>query len=55
MKGFSYTLEDDKILDYSKFSIEEKLEWLEEIKNFNELVLTEKDKQIRRKLLEAEI
>ena len=35
---FSYTLEDEKILDYLKLSTEDKLNWLEEIVEFNQLV-----------------
>ena len=36
---FSYTLEDEKILEYLSLSTEEKLNWLEEIVEFNNLVL----------------
>jgi hypothetical protein len=36
---FSYTLEDEKILDYLNLSTEDKLNWLEEIAEFNHLVL----------------
>lgn len=36
---FSYTLEDEKILEYLKLSTEDKLNWLEEISEFNKLVL----------------
>ncbi len=36
---FSYTLEDEKILEYLKLSTEDKLNWLEEIAEFNYLVL----------------
>jgi hypothetical protein len=38
---FSYTLEDDKILEYLRLSTEDKLNWLEEILEFNNLVLGE--------------
>ena len=38
---FSYTLEDEKIIEYLKWSTEDKLNWLEEIVNFNKLVLEE--------------
>jgi len=38
---FSYTLEDEKILEYLKLSTEDKLKWLEEIHEFNNLVLGE--------------
>ncbi len=36
---FSYTLEDEKIVEYLRLSTEEKLNWLEEIAEFNHLVL----------------
>lgn len=29
-KGFSYTFEDEKIIEYMKLSTEDKLNWLEE-------------------------
>jgi hypothetical protein len=35
---FSYTLEDEKILEYLALSTEDKLNWLEEIVEFNQLV-----------------
>jgi hypothetical protein len=38
---FSYTLEDEKILEYLRLSTEDKLNWLEEIVEFNNLVLGE--------------
>jgi len=38
---FSYTLEDEKILEYLKLSTEDKLKWLEEIQEFNNLLLGE--------------
>jgi hypothetical protein len=38
---FSYTLEDEKILEYLRLSTEDKLNWLEEILEFNNLVLGE--------------
>lgn len=46
-KGFSYTLEKEKILEYQKLSTEDKLKWLEEINKFTNLFLSEKDKKIR--------
>ena len=54
-KGFSYTLEDEKILEYMKLSVADKLKWLEEINKFNELYLGEKEKTIREKLRRGEI
>ncbi|MHA1231792.1 MAG: hypothetical protein ACTSRP_18215 [Candidatus Helarchaeota archaeon] len=54
-KGFSYTIEDNKIKEYMKLTTEQKLKWLEEINNFTEMALTEKEKEIRNKLRAAEI
>lgn len=54
-KGFSYTLEDEKILEYMKLSSEEKLQWLEEVVEFTNSALTEKEKEFRQKLLEGSI
>ena len=54
-KGFSYVLEDDKILEYMKLSTEDKLNWLEDINEFNSLFLTGKEREIREKLLQGKI
>lgn len=54
-KGFYYELEDDKILSYMKLTTEEKLKWLEEINEFTNMVLTEKQKALRKKLRSGEI
>jgi hypothetical protein len=54
-KGFSCTVEDEKILEYMKLSVVDKLTWLEEINKFNELYLGEKEKKIRDKLRRGEI
>lgn len=54
-KGFIYTLEDEKIVEYMKISTEDKLNWLEEINEFTDLVLNDKEKEIRAKLRECEI
>lgn len=54
-KGFSYTLEDEKILEYMKLSDEEKLTWLEEINEFTRAVLSEKEKELRERLREGTI
>jgi hypothetical protein len=35
---FSYTLEDEQIPEYLKLPTEDKLKWLEEIQEFNNLV-----------------
>lgn len=54
-KGFSYVLEDDKILEYMKLSTEDKLNWLEDINLFNSLFLTDKEREMREKLLQGKI
>lgn len=54
-KGFKYYLEDDKIREYMKLSVEQKFKWLDEINRFNELVMDEKTKRIREKLRKGEV
>ncbi|WP_347272982.1 hypothetical protein [Candidatus Kuenenia sp.] len=54
-KGFMYTLEDEKIMEYMKLSTEEKLKWLDEINEFNKIVLSEREKGFREKLRKCEI
>jgi hypothetical protein len=54
-KGFSYTLEEEKILEYMKLSVEDKLQWLEEINAFNRMVMDDREKKIREKLRAGEI
>jgi len=54
-KGFSYTLDDDKLRSYMKLSTKEKLEWLEEINKFTDLFLTPQEKAFREKLRMGEI
>lgn len=54
-KGFSYTLEKKKLLEYLKLSTEDKLKWLEEINTFNRMVLNDRKKAIREKLRADEI
>ena len=54
-KGFSYTLEDEKIIEYMKLSTKDKLRWLEEINQFTNLVLNDKQKELRAKLRECTI
>ena len=49
-KGFSYTLEDEKIIEYMKLSTENKLQWLEEINDFNNMVLSDRGKGIKRQI-----
>ncbi|MBI5234741.1 MAG: hypothetical protein HY886_00620 [Deltaproteobacteria bacterium] len=53
-KGFSYVLEDDKIVAYMKLSTEDKLNWLEEINRFNRMFLTDKEREISRRLMQGE-
>lgn len=54
-KGFSYTLEDEKILEYMKLTDEQKLIWLDEILQFTMAVLSEREKELREKLREGSI
>ncbi len=55
LKGFSYNLEDEKILAYMKLTAQEKLQWLEEINRFTFFVLNERQKEFREKLRSGEI
>ncbi len=55
LKGFSYVLEEEKIIEYMKLSTEDKLTWLEEINEFSNMVLNDKEKEIRAKLRTGEI
>jgi len=54
-KGYSYTVEDTKILEYMKLTIEQKLQWLEEINAFTFSVLSDDEKMLRQKLRSGEI
>ena len=54
-KGFSYTIEDEKILEYMKLPAQDKLKWLEEINEFNELYLGRAEKKVREMLIRGEI
>jgi len=54
-KGFSYTLEDEKIIEYMKLSTEDKLRWLEDINEFTAMVLNDREKALRAKLRGCEI
>lgn len=54
-RGFFYTLEDEKILEYMKLTDEQKLIWLEEIHYFTRAVLSEEEKEFREKLREGSI
>ncbi len=53
--GFKYTIEDDKIKEYMKLTTEEKLLWLQEITEFTDMVLSDKEKEFREKLRRCEI
>ena len=54
-KGFVYTLEDEKIIEYMKLSTEDKLQWLAEINRFNNMVFSDREKELRKKLRACEI
>jgi hypothetical protein len=54
-KGFKYTLEKEKVKEYQKLSVREKLEWLESINHFNNLFLDNKTKQFQQDLLNGKI
>ncbi len=47
-KGFSYYLEDEKLIAYSKLSAKEKLLWLEEINKFIRLTETKASAKARK-------
>lgn len=53
--GYSFTVEDEKILAYMKLTTEEKLKWLEEINSFTFAALTEEEWKIRQKLRSGEV
>jgi len=46
-KGFHYTLEKEKLIEYGKLTIEERLLWLEAAFEFNCLALGEKERAAR--------
>ena len=54
-KGFIYTFEDEKIIEYMKLSTEDKLQWLEDINEFNNMVFSDREKELREKLRACEI
>lgn len=54
-KGFSYTIEEEKLIEYMKLSTKDKLKWLEEINEFTNLALSNKEKELRAKLRGCEI
>ena len=55
MGGFSYYLEDEKIIDYLNLSPRMRLEWLEEIFNFNCKALRGQRRKICEKFRKGEI
>ena len=54
-KGYSYTIEEEKILEYMKLTTEQKLQWLEEINAFTFAVLSDEEKMLREKLRSGEL
>jgi hypothetical protein len=55
LKGFYYSLENEKIREYMKLTPEEKLQWLEEINQFTNLALNDRQREFREKLRRGEI
>jgi hypothetical protein len=55
LKGFYYSLENEKIREYMKLTPEEKLQWLEAITQFTNLALNDQQKEFREKLRSGEI
>jgi len=53
--GYSYTVEDEKIKEYMKLTTGEKLKWLQEIVEFTNIALTEKEKEFQSRLRRCEI
>ncbi|MDZ4844345.1 MAG: hypothetical protein SH857_02225 [Chitinophagales bacterium] len=45
-KGFNYYLEDEQLLAFSKWSLVEKLTWLEEINEFMSRVQTKQSARV---------
>lgn len=54
-KGFSYYLEDEKILEYLRMSPRMRLEWLEDINIFNRKALRGERRKIWEKFRRGEI
>ena len=55
LKGFYYSLENEKIREYMKLTPEEKLQWLEAINQFTNLALNDQQREFREKLRRGEI
>jgi hypothetical protein len=49
-KGFSYSVSDEQLAAYSKWSIEEKLAWIWETNKFLQAVQTEEERMLSQKL-----
>ena len=54
-KGFSYYLEDEKIIEYLKLSPRVRLEWLEEIDAFNRKALKGERRKIWEKFRRGDV
>ena len=52
--GFSYFLEDEKLIEYQKLSAAEKLQWLEDVNAFTRLFQTQRGAILREKLMNKE-
>ncbi len=48
------SIEDEKIREYMKLTTEEKLLWLQEITEFTDMALSDKEKEFRHKLCKCE-
>lgn len=54
-KGYRYTVDDEKLLAFMALSTEDKFEWLEELNELTDQVLTPAEKEARAKLMAGEI
>ncbi len=54
-KGFSYFVSAEQIEVYMQMPIEQKLEWLEEINIFNDMVLGDREKAIQQQFRDGTI
>lgn len=55
LKGFSYYLEDEKIISYLRLKPKEKLEWLEDIAQLNKKALYGTRRVVWEKLRKGEV
>lgn len=51
INGLRYHLEREKIIEYMKLSVKDKLNWLDEANKFNQMALSDKEKDIQKMLL----